>query len=331
MERTTDAATAKQVAMQIEQVLSTQSQGWNHDVVEQLNPILTKAGIKQNDAFAKQVSAQLEKDGFLPDLVIAEFEPGSQLLDDVKGNHGISKDKLQSIADGKVVNDHQYGATDALLAGAFADRYDGIKWLDPTIHEGKHDAVDTLKEFNPFSVPAQDRDIATLRDLQTWAGDHVKGANSEVDAHDKELCDLRPQVENLLAQSSDEGSSNSVLRNLAQGKSVTKADIDKSLNTDKASPGSLAPAQKDALQYLSDHFDQIPSIAENNKQYGIDGGAKDAIDNQSLGFYADSFGTNFDLAIEHQKLLVQASAPAQEPELDTDKDTQTTSTPSCNS
>jgi hypothetical protein len=297
---TPDPARAKKAADAIEKIDPNEH---GKAFVDHVTAIMKENQLNGNDATSKLVIAQLEKDKKLPRVLLELGDNNvSKALADGDGNY--SKQQLEKIGRGE---GKAYGTTtDAgskLMANAMLSRFDAISGLDQLDHHNND---------------GQGGGKISKQDIQTYGAERQnKGQGNEEKESafqlDQKRVENRPGVEQMLnAVSESNDKSPQALQKLKAGQPVSAQELKDALQEDAitrkvAAAQGLTPEQmgklglmsdkdKQAMEFLRDHYDKIT---------GVQDGAKD-VNGDILKKYAKIMGTSTDIAnanVADQKAL----------------------------
>lgn len=306
-----DTEKAKETATKIESIdQNTHGKAF----VDQVNQIMKDQGLTGNDATSKLVIAQLERDKKLPRVLL---EMGHE---DIAGNlsggdNVYNKEELEKVTRGE---GSQYGTTtDAaskLMANAMLKRFDAISGLDSVDH-------------SKSNTDPKNGEI-TIGDIRTYGGQQLDNQSDGSHATDVKRVENRAGVEQMLNAVSEAGeNSPALLKKLKAGQPVSQQELKDALQEDSitrkvaqaqglneeqmAKLGLLSEKDKQAMEFLRDHYDKIT---------GVKDGAKN-IDGEVLQKYARIMGTSTEIATTNaadykaldQKTEAQRTSDAEDP------------------
>ncbi|HEY9787179.1 MAG TPA: hypothetical protein V6D17_17450, partial [Candidatus Obscuribacterales bacterium] len=287
-----DAYYARQLASQIENAYRENPTNFHNQLLSILTGPDAANNYFNNPNIQRMALAQLEQSGTLPSLIVTEFgndkamsnyghgyfNVGEALLGRSFAGPGTARyfsvEDFQALARGQ--NPRGWNAAPdaatAFLAGAVLSRFDTIKGSYGEQHSSN--SINTLfEDSNSAGI--------TIGDIITWGG-----ATTWDSGHDALVAQLRPQVENAVTLASDSNSSNSLLRNIANNQPVSRDQLYQLIH-DQNAFSQLTASQRNAVQYLYDHYPKI---------VGMDTPPASGITKSLLERYADVMGTSLMVA-----------------------------------
>jgi hypothetical protein len=269
---------------------------------DEVNRIMTDAGLEGNDATSQLMIAEIERQGELPYFLQHTLGNKAALNSLAPGQDGYTRETLEKLARGQ-------GPTPGTSANA-ATRLASQALLERFSAVADYDYIVTNNDGNNHARENEGKRVS-VSDLEVYAGTRDLGNDNA-----EELSRKREQYRNSVNQmlwvtSNVDENDPQVLQNIANGVPQDKDSLQRALDSDanlravaeadnwtdaqRERAGIMTDDQRQAVQFMYDHYDPIVGMVDD----------AEGITNDILDEYGINMGTNREIANMHFQRTAQ--------------------------